>query len=144
MLLLVAGHADGSFKNELKNYKYRNEVLLLENLTKEELAKTTAAAYAMVYPVLYEDLALPALQAMQCGVPLVISNTGALLSMCGDAALYADPANFTDIAENMMLVFKDEHKAAALVDAGKALVQQYRWDRSADQLMGAILKAVDN
>jgi glycosyltransferase involved in cell wall biosynthesis len=143
MLLLVAGHTGETFKKELKTYKYRNEVLLLENLSKAELAKITAAAYAMVYPVLFDDLALPALQAMQCEVPLVISNIGALPSICGNAALYADPGSFTDIAENMMLVFKDEHKATSLVQAGKELVQQYRWDRSADLLMQSILKAVD-
>lgn len=144
MLLLVAGKADESFKKELKTYKYRNEVMLLEDLTKETLAKITAAAYAMLYPVLYNDLALPALQAMQCAVPIVTSNTGALPSICADTALYAHPNSFTDIAENMMLVFKDEHKAAALVQAGKTLLSQYQWDRSADLLMKCILKAVDN
>ena len=62
-----------NFKKELKTYKFRNEVKLLENLAKEDLAKITAAAYAMVYPVLYDDLALPPLQAMQCEVPVVSS-----------------------------------------------------------------------
>ncbi|MEO6254867.1 MAG: glycosyltransferase [Ferruginibacter sp.] len=144
MLLLVAGRVDESFKKELKTYKYRNDVILLEALTKEQLAKITAAAYAMVYPVLYDDLAIPPLQAMQCEVPLVVSNAGALPFICGNAALYADPADFTDIAEKMMLIFKDEHKAAALVQAGKALLQQHQWHISADLLMKSILKAVGN
>ena len=143
MLLLVAGNADEPFKKELKSYKFRNDVKLLENLTKEELAKITAAAYAMVFPVLYTDFALAPLQAMQCGVPVVAVNTGALPSICGNAALYADPNNFTGIAENMMLVFKDEDKAAELVKAGKALLQQYDWDKAADLLMLCILKCVN-
>ncbi len=144
MLLVIAGQTGESFKKELKTYKYRIEVLLLENLSREELAKITAAAYAMVYPVLYTDLAIPALQAMQCGVPLVVSGKGSLPDVCGEAALYADPADFTQIAENMMLVFKDEYKAAALVNAGKLMLQQYNLDRSADLLMAAILKAAGN
>lgn len=143
MMLLLAGNADESFKKELKNYKFRNEVALLENLSKEELAKITAAAYAMVYPVLYTDLALAPLQALQCGVPVVISNTGALPSIFGSAALYADPHNFNSIAENMMLVFKDEDKAAELARAGNALLQQHRWDKTADLLMQYILKCVN-
>ena len=143
MLLLLAGNADEPFKKELKNYKFRKEVKLLENLPKEELAKITAAAYTMVYPVLYTDFALAPLQAMQCGVPVVAANTGALPSICGNAALYADPNNFTDIAESMMLVFKDEDKAAALVHAGKALLPQYDWDKTADILMQCILRCVN-
>jgi glycosyltransferase involved in cell wall biosynthesis len=144
MMLLIAGNADESFKKGLRTYKLRNEVLLLENLEKEDLAKITAAAYAMVYPALYTDLALPPLQAMQCEVPVVAANTGALPSICSDAALYADPGDFKDIAENMMLVFKDEDKAKGLVRAGKALMQQYQCDRSADLLMQLILKAINN
>ena len=144
MLLLIAGNADESFKKELKTYKFRNEVLLLENMAKEDLAKITAAAYAMVYPALYTDLALPPLQAMQCEVPVVAASAGALPSICGNAALYADPGDFKDIAENMMLVFKDEDRAKELVMAGKALLQQYQCDRSADMLMRSILKAINN
>ncbi|MBK6634190.1 MAG: glycosyltransferase [Chitinophagaceae bacterium] len=122
----------------------RHEVKLLENLSITELAKITAAAYAMVYPVLYTDLALPALQAIRCGVPVVCSNTGALPAILGDAALYAGPGNMDDIAQNMMLVYKDEQKAKALVLAGNALPGQYRWDQSADGLMRSILNAYNN
>ena len=118
--------------------------MLLEDLAKDDLAKITAAAYALVYPVLYTDFSLPVLQAMQCNVPVVASNTGALPSICGDAALYTNPNDFKDIAENMMLVFKDEDKTAAMVSAGKVLLQQYNSDKSADLLMQSIQKAFDN
>ena len=43
-----------------------------------------------------------------------------------------------------MLVFKDEDKAKELVKAGKALLQQYQWDKTADLLMQSILKAINN
>ena len=126
MLLLIAGNADDAFKKELKTYKFRDEVKLLENLPKKELAKITAAAYAMVYPVLYTDFALPPLQAMQCEVPVIVPIPEPCLQSVENAALYADPDNFKDIAENMMLIFKDEDKAKELVNAGKALLQQYQ------------------
>lgn len=143
MMLLIAGNANEAFKKELNNYKFKNEVLLLENLQTNELAKITAATYAFVYPVLYTDFALPPLQAMQCGVPVIASNTGALPIICGDAALYCNPYDFKDIAENMMLVFKDEGKAGKLVKAGNAIVKQYQWDRAADLLMQCIFKCAD-
>lgn len=144
MLLLIASNADEVFKKELKTYAFRTEVKLIENLSKEELAKLTAAAYVLVYPVLHNDIAMAPLQAMQCGVPVICSNTGALRSICGDAALYANPGDFKDIAENMMLVFKDEDKAKTLVLAGKMQLHQYNWDKTADLLMQSILKAVNN
>lgn len=144
MLLLIAGNADAAFKKELQTYALRNEVKLLENVSVPDLAKITAAAYALVYPVLYSDLALPALQAIQCGVPVVSSNTGALPAILADAALFADPGNVNEIAQNMMLVYKDEEKAKSLVHAGYTLSTQYRPDRSAELLMRSIQKAYNN
>jgi glycosyltransferase involved in cell wall biosynthesis len=95
----------------------------------------------MIHPVLYDDLALPVLQAMRSDVPVVASAVGSLPAICGTAALYCDPADVNSIAENMMLVFKDEQKAASLILAGKAVMQQYSWENSADQLMALIDKA---
>ena len=144
MMLLIAGNADESFKKELKTYKLRNDVKLLEQLPIEELSKITAAAYALVHPVLYTDAALAPLQAMQCGVPVITSKAGALPSICGNAALYTKPDDFKDIAENMMLIFKDEDKAKALVNAANQLLKQHNWDKAADLLMQSIQKAFNN
>ena len=135
MMLLIAGNANESFKKEIKTYKFRDEVKLLEDLDTTALAKITASAYAMVYPVLYDDIALPALQALQCHVPVVISNTGALTSIFGEAALFVNPENFEDIAQKMMLAFKDENKVRELVNAGNELMKQYQLDKMADLLM---------
>ena len=144
MMLLIAGKTNEGFKKELETFKFRNEVSLLENLSKEELAKITAAAYAMVYPVFYDSLAIAPLQAMQCEVPVVSSNTGALRELCGDAALYFNPEDFKDMAEKMMLVFKDENKAKELVRAGKIQSQRYDWDKTADLLWQSLLKAINS
>ncbi|HMI79307.1 MAG TPA: glycosyltransferase family 1 protein, partial [Ferruginibacter sp.] len=147
MMLLIAGKEDESyeqFSNDLKTFKFRNEVKLLGYPPKEELAKITAAAYAFVYPTLYEDFATGPLQAMQCGVPVVTGNKGALTELCGDAALYCDPGDFKDIADKMMLVFKDENKARELVSLGRIQAQRYNWDKTAGLVWQTILKAVNN
>lgn len=143
MRLLIAGKPDELFRKELKTFKFRNEVTILDNLSIKELAKITAAAYAMVYPVLYTAFGMAALQAMQCEVPVVTGNSGALFSICGKAALYSNPSDFKDVAENMMLVFKDENKAKELVKVGKIQVEQYKWDKTVNLLWQAVLKCVN-
>lgn len=140
MLLMIAGKANESFKNEFKNYRLRDEVRLLENLSQPELAEITAAAYAMVYPVIYSGFSLLPLQAMQCGVPVVTSRIEPLISLYGNAALYAHAADFNNIAEHMMLVYKDEERAKELMAAGSMLAKQYQPDDAAGQLMQSILK----
>ena len=142
MRLLIAGNAPVSFKKELSTYKFRNDVLLLEGLPLAELAKITAAAYALVHPVLYSDLAIGPLQAMRCGIPMIVANTGALPAICGQAAIYCN-TDIKSIAESMMLVFKDEDEAARLVREGNDLLQQYTYARSAGLLMQCILQCAD-
>jgi glycosyltransferase involved in cell wall biosynthesis len=144
MLLLITSNTDEAFKKELKTYKLRIEVRLLENLNNEDLAKITASAYTMIHQAFYDDIAMPALQALQCNVPLITSDVGSLPSVFGEATLYFKPQNFEDIAQKMMQVFKDEDKAKELVKAGNELMQQYQLDKNADLLMECILKAADN
>jgi glycosyltransferase involved in cell wall biosynthesis len=145
MMLLIAGKEDGDheqFSSDLKTFKFRNEVKMISYPPKDVLAKITAAAYAFIYPTLYEDFAAEPLQAMQCEVPVVCSTAGALPEICGDAALYADADDFKDLAEKMMLVFKDENKAKELVSLGKIQSGRYNRDRTADLLWQTIHRAI--
>ncbi len=123
MLLLITGDPGDAFINDLKTYKFRDEVRVLADPGKKEMALLTAAAYALVYPVLYADSALVPARAMQCGVPVITSNTGALPGYCADAALYVNPGSFEDIAQKIMLLFKDEEQAKELAKKGAARVR---------------------
>ena len=114
-----------AFIQSFKSYKFRNEVQLLIDLPESEVTAITGAAYAFVYPSLYDGMGMHVLQAMQCEVPVVTCDAGALQEQAGDAALYANEANFEDIANKMMLLFKDESKRAALINKGIQLVADY-------------------
>lgn len=144
MLLLIAGKHNEQFVKDIKTYKLKNEVKLLEDLSVAETAQITAAAYAMIYPVLNLDLTSPFLQAMQCQVPLIVSKTAAMQSACGQAAFYCNPADFEDIAEKMMLIFKDETKAKILIAAAKLQIKKHNWNAVAETLMRSLEKAIND
>ncbi len=143
MLLLITGNPGEAFMNELRTYKFRDEIKLIRNPGKVEIAKIVAAAYALVYPVMYADDAQAPLQAMQCRVPVITSNVGALPEACGNATLYVDPSNFEDIAQKMMLVFKDEDQAKEMVRAGVERAGLLKKANSHEQLWALIKKAAN-
>jgi glycosyltransferase involved in cell wall biosynthesis len=145
MQLILIGKgmaAKDSFLTSVKSYKYRSEVKILLDLPETEAAKITAAAYAIVLPALYEGMAIFSFQAMQCGAPVISSRNGAMEEIAGNAALYVDPENFEDIAQKMMLVFKDETFRNKLIDNGKLRVDQLREQHTHDPIWESILNGV--
>jgi glycosyltransferase involved in cell wall biosynthesis len=141
-LLIVSTQSleNESFTKSLKTYKYRNEIKLVENLAEKELAKITAAAYAFICPALIENFYV--LQAMKCGVPVIVLEIAVFFEIYADAALYANPDGFEDFADKMMLIYKDEKKREELIEKGKQRSQLFHWDKTAGLVWQAILKTV--
>jgi glycosyltransferase involved in cell wall biosynthesis len=141
MKLILAGRLawkTDEFTNLLSTFKFRNDVLLTGYLEKHELAKLVASAYALVYPSYFEGFAVPPLEALQCGVPAIVSNSSAMPEVGGDAYLYIDPENTDDIAEKMMLIYKDEALRSQLINNGKKRLQLFSWDESAKKMWQCI------
>jgi glycosyltransferase involved in cell wall biosynthesis len=132
-----------SFIQSLKIYKLRDDVIVLGDLTEDELAKIMGSTYALVYPSLIEGFSIPVLEAMKCDIPVITSSHSGIQEIANDAALYADAKNFEDIAEKMMLIYKDENLRKDLIEKGKIIASLYSWKRTAEQIWQTILKAVD-
>lgn len=130
-----------SFKESLKSYKYRNDVVMTGYVEENELVRIVGSAYGLVYPSLFEGFGVPVLEAMQCDVPVITSADSAMQEIAKDAALYADAASHTDIADKMMLLYKDENRRKELIQKGRQIVRGYSWDRTAELLWQTILKA---
>jgi len=146
MQLLIAGKTGwnpGDFFDNLRLFRFKDEVKLLENLSLPELVKVTASAYAMVYPSFLEGFGMQSLQAMKSGVPVITSTASAMSEICGEAALYADPENFKEIAVQMMLIFKDENLRKTLIEKGKLQAEKYNWNRTALLFWNAIEKTMN-
>lgn len=130
--LLVAGPftISKTLQEKLDTYKYRQDVVLLNNLDSSVLPQLTACAYAVLFLQENTKIAHPVAAAMQCGVPVIgFENNEATIEAAGPAALYAQ-ATPESLAEQMKLVYKDEalrqnlilhsQQRAALVDGKQA------------------------
>lgn len=87
-------------------------------------------ARAVVVPSLDEGFGLPALEAMACGVPVVVSPVGALPEVVGDAGLYAAPdapAAWADALDACL----DDARADDLARRGLARAEAFSWARAA-------------
>lgn len=131
-----------SFVKNLKTYKYRDDVVMTGYVNEEEIRKLVGAAYTMVYPSLFEGFGVPVLEAMQSDVPVITSLNSSMQEIANEAALYAEPESPADIAEKMMLLYKDEKLRSQLIEKGRVVVKQYSWEKSAERLWQSIEKAI--
>lgn len=130
------------FKESLESYKYRNDVVIIENAEENELTKITGAAYGLVNPSLYEGFVSSVLRAMRCNVPVITAAGTTMQEITKEAGLYMDASNFTAIADKMMLLYKDENLRNDLIQKGKPVAAEYSWERTAELLWQSICKAI--
>ncbi|HYH56610.1 MAG TPA: glycosyltransferase family 1 protein, partial [Anseongella sp.] len=112
MKLVLAGRSgwkNDGFLELLKTYKYRSDVVLTGYLEEAVLANLVRSAYALVYPSFFEGFGVPVLEAMKCGIPALTSSGTSMQEIAGEAGLYFDPSDPADMADKMMLIYKDEN-----------------------------------
>lgn len=128
MQLIITGNAGIQYEEFIKSlglYKFNNEVKVLTNLSDKETQKIVASAYAMISVRLYDMSSVSSLESMKCDVPVIAAASGIFQEICGDAALYVNPENIKDIAEKMMILFKDEKMRKEFIEKGRIEVNQF-------------------
>lgn len=141
MQLIITGEAGAKYEEfvrSLESYRFKKDVKVLLGMPETE--KILASAYAMVYVPFYETKGDEVIEAMQSEVPLIVSDTQFLKEYCADAALYVKPDNINDIAEKMMLLFKDEQKRKEFIEKEILQIKQFKAKENAGLLLEIIEK----
>lgn len=99
------------------------------------LANLLRGAAVAVLPSLDEGFGLPALEAMACGAPLVVSRAGNLPDLVGDAAVVVDPGDAASLAAGLAQVLADPGLAERLRAAGPRRAAEFTWHRTARETL---------
>ena len=111
-------------------------LMLLGHVPDEDLPALLTGASVFAYPSLYEGFGLPVLEAMQCGAPVVTSNTSSLPEVVGDAAICVDPTDESALAQALVDVLVSPNLAADLRHRGIERATSFSWRRTVDETVG--------
>lgn len=101
-----------------------------------DLPAFISGAAVLVSPVYYEGFGLSPLQAMACKTPVIVANNSSIPEVVGDAGLYADPRDKTDIAKKIAEILTKPSLRQTLVARGAKRSKLFNWHTSAKKLLG--------
>lgn len=134
MKLLIIGRLawnTAELSEALEKHPYKEDIIRYNYMQVAELSKVIAAAYALTFVSLFEGFGIPILEAIQCQVPSICSNTSSMPEVAGDTALLVDPTNVKEIGQAMCTLYKDETLRKQLQVACINQSAKFSWDQSA-------------
>jgi glycosyltransferase involved in cell wall biosynthesis len=121
----------------------RSRIVLTGQVLDQDFAAIYSGARAFVFPSLLEGFGLPALEAMQCGTPVITSNRSSLPEVVGDAAILVDPTDADALSAAMLNVLRDDRLRADLALRSLERAKQFTWRATADRVIQGYRAALE-
>jgi glycosyltransferase involved in cell wall biosynthesis len=80
---------------------------------------------------------------MQCGIPVITSNTSSLPEVCGDAAIYVNPLEVESIAQGMLRLYQNPELRISLTEAANMQLKKFSWEHTAAAFWHSILTTIN-
>lgn len=127
---------------QIRQYQHlKQRIIITGYVHDEDLAALYSGALMFVYPSLYEGFGLPPLEAMQCGVPVITSNTSSLPEVVGDAGIMVPPLDRHALCQAMLELYQHPGYAERYKERALARARLFSWRRSAEETVQAYRQA---
>ncbi len=146
MDLVIAGKVDPHYpgiKLAALHIKHKDHLVFTGFISNEDLAALYQGAYAFISASLHEGFGLPGVEAMNFGLPLLVSNIAVFNEVYDNAAIYFDPNNSGDIAEKIFLLSSDEQFYKKIQNQSLVRGAQFGWPETAKQTLQIYNQVLD-
>lgn len=124
-----------------KNF-LKERIIFTGYVPESDLAALYSSALAFVYPSFYEGFGLPPLEAMQCGVPVITSNTSSLPEVVGEAGIMVDPKDTDALCHSMLEIYNKSSLRESMSLKSLAQAKLFSWERCTQETIAAYRTAL--
>jgi len=113
----------------VKELHLEQQVIFTDYVSQADNPVLMSMAQVFVLPSFHEGFALPAIEAMACGTPVVVSNVANLPEVAGEAVVYIDPYDIDSIVNGIKKALGSERDK--LIKLGLQRAKQFDWQITA-------------
>jgi glycosyltransferase involved in cell wall biosynthesis len=132
----IKGWGYGEIFEEI-NSAPKSRIIVTGYVDDADLASLYSGALAFVYPSFYEGFGLPALEAMQCGIPVITSNTSSFPEVVGDAGIMLDPTDSGALCQGILKLYRNSSVRESMSQKGIERAKMFGWEKCAQDVISA-------
>ncbi|MFZ2975878.1 MAG: glycosyltransferase family 1 protein [Candidatus Moraniibacteriota bacterium] len=120
---------------EIKNSPFREKIKIINSIPDEDKVYLYNLASLFVYPSFFEGFGFPPLEAMKCGVPVIVSNNSSLPEIVGNAGILIDPDKPDEIFLAMKEILEKPELRNSLIQKGLEKSKEFDWKKTAQKTL---------
>lgn len=121
----------------------KGRVLHVGYVDDEDLANLFSHSLCSVYLSLYEGFGLPVLESMQCGCPVIASNTTSIPEIVGESGILIDPKDKDALQGSMLELYRSPSLRENLSQKGLQRAKEFSWEKCARAMLEYMEEVVE-
>lgn len=116
---------------EYESSPFKDDIIFVGRIDDSELVQIYNMAQLFVYPSIFEGFGLPVVEAMQCGLPVLASDTSSIPEIVDNKKLLFNPADEHEIAEKILKILSDGNLRVELSQMALKNAEKFSWEKTA-------------
>ncbi|WP_169712664.1 glycosyltransferase family 4 protein [Epilithonimonas caeni] len=146
--LVLVGSKGWDYEKIFDEYEnaslFKDKVIITGFVPDEDLASLYSHANSFYYMSFYEGFGLPPLEAMQCGVPTVTSNTSSLPEVVADGGIMLKPKDEESLIKTMWGFYSDDGLRREYAEKALDRSKHFSWDKVAEEHSDIYKKIIES
>lgn len=137
LVFVLGGGYQDSFLSKIQEVskKHQDKILHIGYIDDEDLSNLFSHSLCSIYLSLYEGFGLPALESMQCGCPIIASNTTSLPEVVGNAGILINPVDSQALQNAILQIYTNPQLREELRQKGLQQAKQFSWEKCAKEML---------